>query len=280
MNPAEIHYRINWRASSHFPGHHASRQQGGGLQFRNHAPLLDAPDPRRFDIHASLRDPFEQLQVRIYSQTSTIPVYVIADLSASMGFVGARPKAAVLAELVASLSYSAYRTGDRFGFVGCADAHSEPWLLPATMNRAAGHALVEQLRAWVARAGDAEGMLKAADLLGARRALVLLVSDFHWPATLLQQTLESLAYHDVVPVVLWDRHEYDDLPRYGIARVLDPETRHSRMLLMRPGLQKRIRQAFVIRREQLETVFARFARMPLVLQDGFDADEVTHYFYG
>ena len=134
----EIHYKIPWRATSSFPGYHSSQQKGGGLQFRNHVPLIDAPDPRRFDIRASLRDPFEQIRVRVYQQTSSISVYVIADLSASMSFKGQRSKMEVLADFVSSMSYSAYRTGDTFGFVGCGDKASKAWVLPPTLNRAAG----------------------------------------------------------------------------------------------------------------------------------------------
>ena len=65
MNAFELHYKVPWRASGSYPGHHPSQQKGGGLQFRHHVPLLDAPDPRRFDVRASLRDPFEQVQVRV-----------------------------------------------------------------------------------------------------------------------------------------------------------------------------------------------------------------------
>ncbi len=280
MNATDIHYKIPWRASSNFPGHHASQQKGGGLQFRNHAPLLEAQDPRRFDVHASLRDPFEQIQVRIYRQTSAIPVYVVADLSASMGFVGANAKLKVLADLVASLSFSVYRTGDRFGFIGCSDRQTDPWLLPSTMNRAAGTELAAQLRTWQPQGIDSEGLLQAADLIGARRALVFLVSDFHFPLPLLAQILAALAYHDVVPTLLWDRHEYAQLPRFGLARVTDRETQRSRLLWLRPSLRKRIEQEFMSRREKLGQVFGRYGRLPLVLQDGFDADEVTHYFFG
>lgn len=280
MSSSEIHYKVPWRASSNLPGHHASQQKGGGLQFRNHAPLIDAPDPRRFDVRASLRDPFEQIQVRVYRQSSSIPIYVIADLSASMSFVGANAKMNVLAELVAGLSYSSYRTGDRFGFIGCADLRSNPWWLPSTMNRAAGIELAEQLRTWQPQGNNSEGLLKAAELIGTRRALVFLVSDFHFPRALLEQILGSLAHHDVVPALLWDRYEFEQLPRFGLARVMDRETGHSRLLLMRPTLRKRIEREFALRRERLTDVFCRYGRLPLVLQDGFDADEVTHYFFG
>ncbi len=280
MNTAEVHYKVRWRANSSFPGHHASQQKGGGLQFSNHAPLIDAPDPRRFDIRASLRDPFEQIQVRIFRQTSAIPLYVIADLSASMNFVGAHAKMKVLSELVACLSYSAYRTGDRFGFVGCAESAQEAYLLPASMNRAAGIDMAERLRSTQPIGQNSHGLLSAAELIGKRRALIFLVSDFHFPLSLLDEVLASLAYHDVVPTVLWDRHEFEGLPRFGLARVVDRETGRSRLLLMRPGFKKRIEQAFVARRAALLEVFTRHGRAPLILENGFDADEVTHYFFG
>jgi hypothetical protein len=280
MTTAELHYKIDWRASGHYPGHHASMQKGGGLQFRNHAALINAPDPRRFDVHASLRDPFEQVQVRVYRQTSAIPVYVIADLSASMSFVGASAKMHVMADFVAGLSDSATRTGDRFGFVGCAEATSDEWLLPATMNRAAGAELAERLRAYQPRGLSSQALLSAADSLGGRRALVFLVSDFHFPAPLLAQVLSALAYHDVVPVMLWDRHEHERLPRFGLVRVFDHETHGSRLLLMRPGLRRRIQERFAVQRKQLFDVFAQHGRLPLLMEDGFDADEVTRYFFG
>jgi uncharacterized protein (DUF58 family) len=280
MNAGEVHYKVPWRASSSYPGHHSSQQKGGGLQFRNHVPLIDAPDPRRFDVRASLRDPFEQIRVRVYQQTSSIPIYVIADLSASMGFEGANSKKDVLAEFVACMSYSAYRTGDTFGFIGCADKFSKPLLLPSTLNRAAGAAFADQLRARQPQGKNSEGLLAAAELLGSRRALVFLLSDFHFSPALLEQVLASLAYHDVIPVMLWDRQEYEDLPDFGIARVTDLETSRSRMLLMRPVLKQRIQQKFIDRREKLVELFCQYGRAPLLLQDGFNPDEVTRYFFG
>lgn len=279
MISTEVHYKVAWRSRSSFPGHHASQQRGGGMQFRNHVPLIDAPDPRRFDVRASLRDPFEQIQVRVYQQTSAIPVYVIADLSASMRFTGAHAKRDVLADFVACISYSAYKTGDTFGFIGCADRAAAPLVLPPTVNRAAGADLAVTLRAHTLSGRSADGLLDAADFLGARRALVFLVSDFHFPADLLRRVLRSLAYHDVVPVVVWDPREYDELPGFGLARVVDPETTRSRLLFMRPRLKQRIREVFAARQNALSDTFTQHGRVPLFIGDGFDPAEVTRYFF-
>ena len=60
----ELHYRLDAPALGHFPGHHRSPHGEGGFEFRGHAPLMDAPDPRRLDLHASLRDAFGNWIVR------------------------------------------------------------------------------------------------------------------------------------------------------------------------------------------------------------------------
>ncbi|MFO1350547.1 MAG: DUF58 domain-containing protein [Gammaproteobacteria bacterium] len=71
-------------------------------------------------MRASARDPWQRPLIKVYHQTSAIPVYAVADLSASMAFGGKQRKLDVLAEFVASLAYSAYHAGDPVGFISCA----------------------------------------------------------------------------------------------------------------------------------------------------------------
>ena len=85
-------YHINWKSTGHHPGQHKSAQRGMGIEFAGHATLLDYPDPRRIDIRQTIRDPFEQIQVRIFNQRSATPVMIITDLSASMNFGSQKTK--------------------------------------------------------------------------------------------------------------------------------------------------------------------------------------------
>lgn len=278
MNNNEVHYRIGWRSKGNFPGHHPSQQPGAGMQFRSHVNLIDAPDPRRFDIRASIRDPFQQLKVRVYQQTSSIPVFVLADLSASMNYAGAHHKRVVLADFVEAISYSAYRTGDTFGFYGCGEEAQQPVQLPPTFNRAAGLQLAQSLRETEPTGRDASGLEQAARFVGTRRALIFLVSDFHFPLSVTERVMNSLTYHDVVPAVVWDRHEFERLPGFGLVRMTDPESRQSRLLFMRRSLKRRLQENFAARRQELRQLFRRHGREPLFLLDGFQPDEVSRYF--
>jgi hypothetical protein len=275
----EIHYRIGNPALGHFPGAHRSRRGDSGFEFRGHANLLDAPDPRRLDLHASLRDPFGQWAVRIYSQRKSIPVAVVADLSASMGFEGVQRKLDVLADFVDSLAWSAWRTGDSFGFVGCDAAVREDLLVPQSRSRAASGALAETLRGLRLEGRSANGLQLAHRHLPQRRSLVFLVSDFHLPLHEVQAVLASLAHHDLVPVVVWDAQEFALSAPRGLAQVLDPETGRQRLVWWRPALRAQWEAGHAQRREALLQVFRAQRLSPLFVEGAFDADAVTRHFH-
>jgi hypothetical protein len=276
---AEVHYRLSTAVGGHFPGHHRSRRGDSGLEFRGHAPLHCAPDVRRLDLQASLRDPLGQWQVRLLSQRMAITVMVVADLSASMAFAGQQRKQDVLADFVHSLAASAWRNGDRFGFVGGDARLRADVQLPATRQRGAGLALSERLRTLPLRGTSAQGLLQAHQQLPAQRALVFLVSDFHLPLPQLQQLLARLAAHDVVPVVLWQASEFGPQARHGLADVHDPETGQRQWLWWRPALRARWQAAQQQRLADLRRVFAAARVSPLMLAGAFDADAVTRHFH-
>lgn len=279
MNVEAFHYRIPWPARGAQPGAHPGTQRGGGLEFRGHATLLAAPDPRRFDVAATLRDPFGQIMVRVYGQRSAIPVRVLADVSASMGFEGHCRKMDLLGDFTESLAWSAYRSGDLFAFTGC-DSDIRPELVqPLTRAKTAGIVIAANLRKLEPAGRNALGLLKAAEQMPAARALVFLVSDFHFSLALLRELLANLAMHAVVPVVLWDGAEAL-APQFGVARVIDPETGARRTLLLRPSLAERLRKAIARRAQLLTDCCSSFGLKPLFLENRFDADAVTRHFYG
>jgi len=275
----EIHYRIGRAALGHFPGHHRSRRGDSGFEFRGHASLLDAPDPRRLDLHASLRDPFGQWSVRVYSQRKSIPVAVVADLSASMGFEGAQHKLGVLADFVDSLAWSAWRTGDSFGFVACDDQVRADLMLPQSRSRAAAGELTRALRNLQPGGRSAHGLHLAHRHLPQRRALVFLLSDFHWPVDEVPAVLASLAHHDLVPVVLWDPQEFSLSAARGLARVLDPESGRQRLVWWRPALREQWRVQQAQRHDALLQAFRAQRLSPLFVEGAFDADAVTRHFH-
>jgi uncharacterized protein (DUF58 family) len=274
----ELHYRIAGAATGLFPGHHRSHSGDGGFEFRGHASLHDAPDARRLDLHASLRDPFGTWIVRLYSERKSIPVVLVADLSASMGFEGPVRKLDVLADFTESLAWSAWRTGDSFGFVGCDERIRGELALPQTRRRGAGLALARALRSLAPSGRSARALRDAHRYLPAQRALIFLVSDFHLPLPDLAQVLSSLTAHDVVPVVLWQPVEFALSAANALAQVQEPESGERRWLWWRPALRVRWLAAQAARRAALLQVFRAGRLAPLFIEGAFDADAVTRHF--
>lgn len=252
---------------------------GGGFELQGHAPLLSYPDPRNLDIHASLHDPFGQYFVRTFRQRSTIPVYVVADLSASMGFTGHCRKLDLLAEFAASAAYSAYRTGDRFGFLGCNEDIDWNFYLPSRWYKGVEMAFFKTLIDFRPQARNASGLKNTAQYLGKHRSLLFLASDFHFPLPELETILDALNRHDIVPVVITDSAEFSGLPRWRFTRLEDPESGEMRSLLMRPRLHAELRAVFEKRRRDLIHIFTTRSCEPFFITDNFDPDALSNYFF-
>ena len=115
-------------------------------------------------------------------------------------------------------------------------------------------------------------------MIGSRRSLVFLASDFHFSLGLLDTLLAGLARHQVVPVLLADSGESEPAPGFGLVRVSDAETGEERTLWMRPALRRRLRAEAERRRQALGRCFAAHGAVPLELRDRFEADRVNAFF--
>jgi uncharacterized protein (DUF58 family) len=275
----EFHYRIGWRSAAAQPGGHGGSRGGAGGEFQGYLPLSAEPDPRHLDVRATIADPFGQLMVRHYRQRSVVPVFLVADLSASMAWTGSASKPELLAQFASALGYSSYRAGDPFGFLPCAETILWDLVLPLRWQRGAAEELRGRLSSLRPSGKNARGLLEVAPHLGRQRALVFLASDFHLPEDQLRAVLESLAHHQVVPVVLWDSAEYEALPPWGWADLADPETGAKRRIFLRPALRRAWRDRFEARREALNRLFGQYGMAAFFLQDRFDADAMTCYFH-
>lgn len=266
----DLPYRVSWMARSLRAGAHRSRYTGGTGMLRDVVPFLKSPDPRRIDLRQSLRDPFDQLHTRRFEQPASIDVVVIADVSGSMRFKGQANKLDIVAQLAETLAHSARRIGDRFGLMACDDAICQDLSVQATRRRGGEADMAQNLRAYVPRSSGASALVTAAQSLSGRTKLVVLVSDFQLPLTDVETVLEALAGHDVLPVVINDPAEVEDLPPWGLIELQDLEGAGWRLLFMRPSLKKRLIEADAARMANLMALFSRHTREPLVVSRVID----------
>lgn len=273
MNEPLLLYRLPWQTVSVHPGAHPGQMIGAGHLFKRHEPLVASPDPRRIDLRATVLDPFSGYRVRVYQQPSTVNVYLIADLSASMSHASKKP---ALIRFLLTAAHSAFSYGDRFGFIGCEGNVIRPWLIPSCQQLGPVTALAEQLEA-SRFVGAAEGLLQASAYLPSSRSLVFLLSDCHFPLQQLRAVLATLQLHDVIPLVLWDQEEHTRLPDWGLVSFQDMENHARRTLLMRPALRRKIIDGYQRRQHELRRCFRSFGKEPLFIAENYTTQSINRY---
>ena len=275
----EFSYHIGWRSRGRHGGRHASTQRGMGMEFRGHTTLLSYPDPRRIDIRQTIRDPMEQVYVRIFNQKSATPVYAITDLSGSMNFGHQQRKITSAAQIAASIAQSATHNHDPFGLIGFDEKVREDWISIQSFKPHYALELVKKLQDFHPQAVGGKGLMEVNRYLPRERSLVFLISDFHMPLPELENALSLLLRHHIVPIVLWDAAEYKNLPEFGIANVTDCETGEQRTLFLRKTLRNQIIKSFEDRRAAIQALFMQYDMPPFFVEGAFDANALTEYFH-
>ncbi|HEY0339205.1 MAG TPA: hypothetical protein VGC34_00235 [Steroidobacteraceae bacterium] len=289
--PQEFHYRLPGRVSGQRPGSHPGSSIGAGQEFVTHLSLYDRPDPRRLDLHASLRAFNDDWLVRVNRQRAGAAVRALVDVSASMNFGGEKPKLEVVADFLEALGLSAFRVGDAVGMMAFDEAERPELFMPARVSRGMGSVMAAAMRE-LCEAGDtrvtrtprsdigvSDGIEDAASRLAGQQGLVFLVSDFHWPLERLHTVLDLLAHAGVVPVVVWDPAETRPPTRNSLASLRDAESGARRTFWLRPKFRDEWRQAVARRRAEIDSFFAAHSIRPFYIEGTFDAEALSRYFF-
>jgi uncharacterized protein (DUF58 family) len=250
-----------------------------GMEFRGHTTLLSYPDPRRIDIRQTMRDPLEQVYVRIFNQKSATPVFALADLSGSMNFGSKQSKVALTSQITSAIAMSAYHNSDPFGFIGFDDVVREDWVCTQSFRAHQALELTAALKSFEPEQVGSMGLKDVNRYLPRERSLIFLISDFHMPLNELEEALSLLMQHYIVPIVLWDSSEYKNLPEFGITNVTDCETGQKRTLFLRKEMRANIIASFEERRIELEALLMKFDMPPFFVEGDFDSDALTEYFH-
>ncbi len=271
----DIAYRPRGRISGVRFGAHPNPGAGALGAFRDHVPSMAYPDARRIDVRATLRDPFGNTFVRRFQQRASIDLYALVDLTGSLAYQGRGSKMELITALCVALARSATRTGDRFGLIGCDAGVRSDCFIPATKRRGVAEEAAALLGRARCKGASAAGLRQAGERLAGARKMAFLISDFLLPLGLLREIFESLAQHDVIPVIVGDASEDADLPPLGLMELADLETGARRLVFMRPELKRRWLEAERERRAEITRLARRYGRTPVRIADAFDIDSFS-----
>lgn len=271
-------YCIPWKSNSVHYGDHRGTQRGLGNEYRGNVSLVDYPDARRMDLRQTLRDPYEQVQVKLFNQNNTTPIFAVCDLSSSMQFKGRQRKLDKAMEIAASVACSAANAGDVFSFVGYNQHVIEDLTLSLSHHLHQSLDLISQLSDYNKMRVGSDGILEVPQYLSQNKGLVFWISDFHMPLTLIEQALNAMSMHQVVPVVLWEEKEFNKLPKFGFGAMVDPETGLNRTIFFRTAVRDSFIAAFAERKQALENLFIEFDSPALFMGADYKAETISNYF--
>jgi uncharacterized protein (DUF58 family) len=265
-------YALRWRVAGLIPGSHLGSDSGQSGRFHQTVPFDRNPDPRRIDLRAITRDPFERLWVRQFEQRAAVRVEMLIDTSASMRYGARSSNWSLTLELVSAVASAVHKNLDLFGLAAC--GQTVEFSQPA--RRGDPQALVARLAALRPRASGVRGLFRAAEQLAGRRKLVFLVSDFSMPIETLGALFDALSSHDVIPVQFAEAVE-QALPIWGLAELLDLEDGKRRLIVLRPTLRARWRRQAAERQTSIAQLCLARGRRLCVFQGTFDELAFAEY---
>jgi uncharacterized protein (DUF58 family) len=196
--------------------------KGRGMEFDEVRPYQPGDEIRLIDWNVSAR--MNGLYVKRFVEERELTVMLLVDASASARFgTRVQSKSELMAEISATLAFSAIRNNDRVGLVMFTD-RVEKYVAPKKGKK---HVLrvVSDVLSFQPKGGgtDISEALKFLGHVQRRKAVVFLMSDFIGGGTW-EPALKSMARrHDLIPVVISDRLEHG-LADMGVVIMEDPET--------------------------------------------------------
>lgn len=204
-----------------FAGQYHSAFKGRGMEFEEVREYQPGDDVRTIDWNVTARTgrPF----VKNYREERELTVMLLVDVSASQDF-GTRQqlKSELVAELGATLAFSAIQNNDKVGLILFTDRIER--FVPARKGTRHVLRVVRELlyHEPVGRQTDVAAALEYLNRVLRRRAVVFLISDFQAPD--FRGPLRVVRHrHDLIPVIVGDERERT-LPPVRFVEVLDPET--------------------------------------------------------
>jgi uncharacterized protein (DUF58 family) len=204
-----------------FAGEYHSSFRGQGLEFSEVREYQAGDNYRDIDwnVSARLGLPF----IKKYRETRELSVVFIVDISASqfLGTISTLKKERI-AEIVATLAFSAVANGDRCGLIMYSDRLEK--FLPPRKGRNRALEILREILYHEPR-GKTTSLSGACEYAGKilkKRSVVFLLSDFLDSGYEKEMAILSKK-HDLIAMQVLDESELE-LPEAGVLRMRDPET--------------------------------------------------------
>jgi uncharacterized protein (DUF58 family) len=263
-----IRIRTRQVVDAAFAGQYHAAFKGRGMEFEEVRPYLVGDDVRTIDWNVSAR--LGEPHVKLFREERELTVMLAVDLSGSLDFgTHGQFKRDLLAELAATVAFSAAMNNDKIGLLAFTD-RVELFVPPRKGTKHVMRIVRELLALRPEGRGTAIG--PALEELGRvlrQRSVVFVVSDFlddSWDRPMRM----ARRRHDVVPVVVQDAAERE-LPPMGLVEFTDPETGVRRLVdTGRRAVRRRFAEAAQAKAESRDRLLRGMRLDPIEITTGED----------
>ena len=263
-----IRMRTRQVVDAAFAGQYHAAFKGRGMEFEEVRPYQVGDDVRTIDWNVSAR--LGEPHVKLFREERELTVMLAVDLSGSLDFgTHHQFKRDLLAELAATIAFSAAMNNDKVGLLAFTDRVE--LFVPPRKGTKHVMRIVRELLALRPEGRDT-AIGPALEELGRvlrQRSIMFVASDFRddaWDRPLRM----ARRRHDVVPVVIEDRREHE-LPPMGLVEFTDPE-RGDRILVdtSKRAVRRRFAESAARLAERRDRIFRGMRLDPVVVETGED----------
>lgn len=237
-----------------FAGQYHSAFKGRGMAFSEVREYQFGDNVRDIDWNVTAR--FGKPYVKVFEEERELTVMLMIDVSGSLDFgTHCRTKSEMVAEIAATLAFSAIQNNDKIGVVFFSDK-IEKYIPPKKGRKHILYIIHEMLDFKPdSKKTDLRGALEFVTGIMKRQCTMFILSDFYIHNDILQPLSICSRKHDVIAIQVYDKRARE-LPNIGIMRIVDAETGYEQYI---DTGSKRLRQAhynhWLNRQNMLKDVF-------------------------
>ena len=217
-----VEFKTKALTNNIFAGEYHSAFKGRGMSFaevREYQPGDDVRD-RDWNVTARFNRPF----VKVYEEERELTVMLLVDISSSLDFgTHRRTQRELVAEMAATLAFSATQNNDKIGVIFFSDRIEK--FIPPKKGRKHILYIIRELLAFPTANRRTNISVPLEFLMGAikRKCIAFIMSDFIDDADFSRPLTIANRKHDVVALRVYDKRMIA-LPDVGLMKVQDSET--------------------------------------------------------
>ncbi len=239
-----------------FAGQYHSAFKGRGMAFSEVREYQFGDDIRDIDWNVTAR--FHRPYVKVFEEERELTVMLLVDVSSSLDFgTNVRMKKDLVAEIAATLAFSAIQNNDKIGVIFFSD-RIEKYIPPKKGRKHILYIIREMLDFHAeSKKTDVNMSIEFLTKVIKHRCTTFLISDFYTRNSFENTLMIANKKHDIVVIQVYDRRA-KELPDVGLMKVVDAETGHEMYIDTSDKNLRRAHTAYWLRRqEQLHDTFTK-----------------------